>query len=1778
MLRKRILFTLLAIIAIGYAARGPITATLFDWYLKGYCRSCLHSRLSYEKLSRDGDNWVFINPVLATRNRLEEGGYRFQADKATVNLSLSIFSRSIVLDVNLDSPHIDVGRGADDLVAVLNRPTQTFHLFEVHTQFTVPQGTILVHNFNEEDLVPIPLSFSIDLLCRQNKKGCVSLWLGKELTEDKGFVATFTETDGKVQKANLSFNNLCCSSLQKVLQGLWPDHASVEIAKGKLNGSVEITLPEGEPSYSEGTLILQNLRLNHESSNSVVAIDEATLNLFPRFQGEGAQTAVETIGEVELSGPASLRFSKKDDPLWRFDATEGTLGFKVGEYIRFHLEGDVASLDKKRSMQVEGSGRFADAGQGSYKVDVALKGEDPLDETSFHFSSRELGDDWSFCEADLSGLGMNDIVLLQHLAFKDHPDLQQFDILKGSFDATVLVYLNGLSLSEVTVERIAAHGLEFAFGPWDLVGGVNEAAGSFSFDLAHDDPLKTFNADLSLRRGNMHLAGMENSTWQFTNVNTNLYMRQGVFRKSVLKGVIAGLRGEMVVDGAREGTNLALTFKGSAEEFSQAFPDALKKGIRKGFPQDQLTVTAKAQKNERGLHFDGKLSIADTQGSKDEVDFGFTLEQTSQNLWKRWPPHPFAGEYCPDAGLEVFDAVVPPIAEPLSAMYRQLIAQEMGIAGFTLRDGWFKGNSLPLKKFLSPFMFRNDQMALSGKGNFSGQFDMNKLSIHYDAQDMVLENEDFSIEIKQLGKGNGSDSHLAQCLVDFDRKHIYNAFEVVNATYFEKNSGLLFTEINSGFCLEDDVARFNNLTGFCNGIYIAGGIDIDWSMPGDGIFEVAMNVDQMHGKISQVQHFLTHLDSALFFLKIPLEGDASLSKEGGTLRFAFSPQGYEFQTQLRGAITDGKIEAQNADLTLQDLSIQFNYDHKANIFEFTEPQGTLLIGKGAHVEEYSLIGDGVRFTNYDKNEAVFDVRVTDNIDDFVRVAGKTVSREDEGIDFVFDHALTRFGNIRPTELELSLKDWSQVDLFTLNFEFKLSELLGDVQRFSRTGLFFISRGALSGLNRLDNAKGTFNASVGYDGARSSLNYQVEGEAIAFGKHAFDKFLLTGSKRGSLWSVEQLTLDEMSLAFDLVKEGPLWNINFLGARFGKSLLIGLEGQYNDEDSFLETRINLLEADLARLDEWPALSEWLKDTPVDGQIRAAGVLHAEFDKSLPGGIGLNVAMNGSLANGRFKEIALQDIQNASFKYSSETGFELGNVGTGIKSHGGGVLAGLFLRSATYNPSDKDILLDGLFFDIPVDNLKWIAMALQDAFPDAINAGATETISALQTKGSVQGAVRLHIGDPYTSMRLSLNDGVYTLFGQEHDISRFVVDLDPFAVKVFTEYRFNNHRMRLEAVSPLPSLDGGEIILTDLSKEGGMAPAMPLTIQWKSHPQAGFYIQKVAGSLSGLTMNLVRDPNKPLAYDRMNLIGQVDINLHKAQNLMEYDMAAKVRELEFGDGYSLSGQWSYEKGSDKKLIDCLSFQGDFSGRDFEAYGYRFYNMSSQMSFMPGACYFRSLALADSSGSLQIEQIDLIAQPDGSWHAAIPVINLNEFRPSLLRTSSAAPPHLAKSLVVRNLNIKNLVGVVGYRDTFTGTGQLTFANPPKKNLQHTILAIPAELLTRIGLDLDVLTPVRGTVLFDIGNGRADLKRFKDVYSKGKMSKFNLCNGGRNCYVDFDGNLNLNIRMKQYNLIFKLAELFTVNVRGTLQKPTYTLNKHQKRTPNEVVEAPEPYPAMMQY
>jgi hypothetical protein len=152
----------------------------------------------------------------------------------------------------------------------------------------------------------------------------------------------------------------------------------------------------------------------------------------------------------------------------------------------------------------------------------------------------------------------------------------------------------------------------------------------------------------------------------------------------------------------------------------------------------------------------------------------------------------------------------------------------------------------------------------------------------------------------------------------------------------------------------------------------------------------------------------------------------------------------------------------------------------------------------------------------------------------------------------------------------------------------------------------------------------------------------------------------------------------------------------------------------------------------------------------------------------------------------------------------------------------------------------------------------------------------------------------------------------------------------------------------------------------------------------------------------------------------------------------------------------------------------------------------------------------------------------------------------------------------VFKRVDLQDLKGELGHVQTWRGEGNLQFLNSARKNSMHPILAIPAEIILRLGLDPQVLNPVTGTINFHLQGNRFYLDRFKDVYSEGRGSKFHLAEDADPSWIDFDGNLSIHVRMKQYNLLFKLAELFTVSIQGNVKEPTYALQKQSKTSRKE--------------
>lgn len=197
------------------------------------------------------------------------------------------------------------------------------------------------------------------------------------------------------------------------------------------------------------------------------------------------------------------------------------------------------------------------------------------------------------------------------------------------------------------------------------------------------------------------------------------------------------------------------------------------------------------------------------------------------------------------------------------------------------------------------------------------------------------------------------------------------------------------------------------------------------------------------------------------------------------------------------------------------------------------------------------------------------------------------------------------------------------------------------------------------------------------------------------------------------------------------------------------------------------------------------------------------------------------------------------------------------------------------------------------------------------------------------------------------------------------------------------------------------------------------------------------------------------------------------------------------------------------------------------------------SEVEFSSKLASIKNLTMNDESGSLAIKEIRCEKSKDGKWLVEIPLLKAQNFKPK----------DKLKPFVLRNFVLSNIKGILGDFSSFRGRGSLNFSNVFKR--EASLFDIPLDMIKNLGLDFDLLTPISGEIDVQLKDGKILFTELKNSFSEGKRSQFYLAEGPS--YVDLNGNLNINIRMKQ-EAVLKIAEPFVIAIRGTFEKPKYSL------------------------
>lgn len=1262
------------------------------------------------------------------------------------------------------------------------------------------------------------------------------------------------------------------------------------------------------------------------------------------------------------------------------------------------------------------------------------------------------------------------------------PWLKSIDYSQGDVSGNFRIASEGSKLTSVAVEELVAN--DAVADIWGVLLKIKNLQGSLKVNLGDLVGLNFPQVDVILSGSDFSWHGPSGYLWKIQDAEAYLKTADQFFwQDSFLRCQLGGLNCALQLNHDKG----YLSLKGNAEDLFHFMPQSLSRKFIPQFGKTPIEVASVATFLDQGATSEGEIKLGEDSKAFHLLSFGCRFAQLSD---------------IPRVNL--------------------------------LQEGWFKTENLPLSLIFRAFVSNNINAAISGKVDGEGIFDKEQITLKYGVSDLKLDHDDFVVNT--VSEEKSRPSMLAMHRIDLISGISMGTFPFAGMQYLDKASGLLFTDISGEAIFNGPQMTIPNFEGFCEGIYFAG--DVAMALNDDRL-NIKVSPQVMEGTVSQVQGIVKKLDENSPLLHLPLQGRIGFREQLSFLEFAISPSGVQSKGEVHGSVFDGALPHPSKDISFQEINFDFDYNHAAHTLDFSNIQGTLLVGKGENLEEYVLSGDKFHFAKYPSLFGEFDIWIGDRKRDIVRLAGAIVNSGDssptDNMRIVLNHNASHFGNIHPDIFNLVLNRHFQVEDFDLRFTCRLGSFAYDLRALLRSGLMPIPKRFTKTLCDIDPLKGSFVIAMGYDKDSEQLKYHIDGQNISIGSFHADRFDFRGAQRGQKWTIDQMEWDDYSLAADISRLDKLWKINFLGITHGDSFTIGLAGEYRDRDHQLKGQINLVEADLADAMALLSMHSSTGPLPLKGRLKGRGDFAIEFGAGKRGWKA-EAQTKIDFQNCEWQGMHLDNMTQVPCQISSESGVTIGQIATSIRPDAASTQPLTIKAEKIKGGLDLPTLeIIGLSFQLAAPDLTKII----GIFDDGDN--LSKIIDIISFEGILEGTLDLEIDRPRYALKLFSPKCRSRFLGQQHELSEISIEYDPCEFKASARELWNEIPLYLQAHSVASACEAGELLVK------GEHGASSLLVQWGKGKSGAVGIQKLFGDLAGLHFNIATDSEHP-----DDLKGALAFTGEGVAALGGNHWKKLLDEWNVGSGFSLIGQWQLSQSQYP-----FEFHGELIGDSFGLLGYRFEFLKARVDIAHDLIAVQDLHAGDRSGSLTSETMTVKFDEARTLQLAIPVLFVRDFRPQYLqRLDGKSLPDFTTGIVIHELKLKDGYASIDDLATFLGTGELTFSMQTRKGGSQTLWEIPTDILQGSGWGASVLTPVTGTISYSLKEGKCYLTKFKDVYSEGKMTKFYLANSPDTSFFGFDGHLNIHIRLKPYNLIFKSPELGTLSIQGSLDNPVYNWHK----------------------
>lgn len=1051
----------------------------------------------------------------------------------------------------------------------------------------------------------------------------------------------------------------------------------------------------------------------------------------------------------------------------------------------------------------------------------------------------------------------------------------------------------------------------------------------------------------------------------------------------------------------------------------------------------------------------------------------------------------------------------------------------LGFYQNAISSGWFQTKDISSDSVNFFLDLMEKELGMDGHFALEGTFDAEGVYLKTNIQHLEIASRDYLFTI-----GLNIEDEKRQFLEGQFFYHVATndwkgSLPLEHATIDVFENHLQLRDLSTNLYFENQIVDFDQLKFESDGLQFQGKGRVSFS--GGDIDSYVLKASKISGSALQLENFIHHFPT-LKEWKLPFDGRVEVLREGVLFSSKKIEDHWEYYWDIACRLSHGSLQVKGLPLIknyqIEDFRFDFHYSNETNQIQLTDIRGRLP-SEGRN--PYFLSGRDVVFdVGKEAAELSCDLRLENATMDIVRLVATSKFREkDQSWHIIFDREKSHIFS-EPFSCK---KCWYHPDKglssCNLSTEFSLENLHSLLKLVADLGWGF------EGMQRL--------ASLPLDGKlQAHLTRSLKGTKLSLtGRDlnvngmALDELSVGLEKKGKVWSLHRFTLGDMFMQAKFQDSNGGFDISDFALLCKDTRMFVEKGHFSTKQRRLFCPLETMVIDCEQLGRVLKLSQQFS-----GICSVSGEVAVDFFK---GGelfelSGKLCAESDNLFNQQF---FLKTQEPLEFSYQMSQGLHM--------SQGELIVSGVKQPDFYLSLGCKDTTISngqvgeakGLYLQFTNDVVRYLAPLFLG--PE----GAQKVIENFPYAWSGFNQFMFNVAYDGIDYQLEArsNEDYYQIHDRARHLKELSFAIDRRGMNIASRLTMFDRDLQVQAyvLASKPHLT--EIKVYELDAKAPLPhEALHATLSLQT-PQ-GLIIHSLDGDLCGLDFAFLPKPKMVDAHV-LTFLGSVKCDGEKLMPHVQGEFKDFLQELKLQKGYELSGEFTLSKDRPEEWF----FEGFLKGKNFQFMGHEFTTMLGNIRIEPNGTTIENLRVSDESVNVSIPKIVTTDVPEKGTMMQIPELTIQEMRPSLMRRSRQSQVRL-KPFCISTMTFQDVSGFLNDLSTFTGKGSLTFENTFKRD--HHLLDIPIELISRLGLDMVLLVPIHGEMDYVLKKGKMVFTKLRNSYSEGKRSHFYLSNS-RESYVDFDGNIAMQIKMKQY-VLFKITELFVLTVNGTLDNPSFGL------------------------